>query len=170
MDTHVGYNWVAMESRPGVRMVLGRMASQAVVGVLVLGLLLPFFGPLLDHHFAERFPHHGHIYVTSVGPDHLHAYAIPHHHHAGGHSHVHGGLFPIASNVADGRAPPLPDVLLFVSNDGLTQAPMTLVVPPVGLNVPFPLPEDRGSPFPPPGDVAPTGDVAVAPPDKPPRV
>ena len=155
---------VTMERKLGVRAVLVQSAVQATAGVLALAMMAPFFGPLLDHHFAERFPHHGHIYVTSGEPDHLHAYAVPHHHHDDGHSHVHaGGAEPGEA------AAPAGGILFFVSNDGVTQAPMSIVVPPVTHDLTPPVPEDRGSPFPPPGDDAPMAGIAVPPPDEPPR-
>ncbi len=160
----------AMKAKPGPIAVLARMATQAVAGVLVLGLLLPFLGPVIDHHFAERFPHHGHIYVASPDTEHIHAYALPHHHHANGHSHVHGGLLPVAADTALIDTAPLPDMLFFVSNDGLTRAPMTIVVPPVRLDVPVPLLHDRGYSLPTPADDTLLAGVAVAPADEPPRV
>ncbi len=47
----------------------------------LLALALPSFGPVLDHHFAERQPNHGHL-----GALHVHA-----HEHGYGtqHDHVH---------------------------------------------------------------------------------
>jgi hypothetical protein len=43
-------------------------------------LLLPLFGPLLDHHFAERQHDHVHVYPGRVTPDHAHPYEQPHSH------------------------------------------------------------------------------------------
>ena len=154
-----------MERTLGVRAVLVRMAVQSTAGLLALALMAPFFGPVVDHHFAERFPHHGHIYVASAEPDHVHAYAIPHHHHDDRHSHVDAAAPP----AGDAEAP-VPGIVFVVSNDGMTQAPMRLVVPPVTHDLTPPVPEDRGSPFPPPGDDAPMAGVAVPPADEPPRV
>ena len=131
-----------MKATLGVRAVLVQSAVQATAGMLALALMAPFFGPVLDHHFAERFPHHGHIYVASAGPGHVHPYAVPHHHHDDGHSHVHADAAAVAGSEAS-----MPAVLFFVSNDGMTQAPMSLVVPPVTHDLTPPVPEDRGSPF-----------------------
>ena len=39
-------------------------------------LFLPLFGPMLDHHFAERQPGHGHVYFGSAIPDHSHPYEV----------------------------------------------------------------------------------------------
>jgi hypothetical protein len=49
--------------------------------LLLLGLALPFAGPLLDHHFADRQP--GHKHLLSVA-GHLHAIDSPHDHLSGG--------------------------------------------------------------------------------------
>lgn len=44
-------------------------------------LALFLVGPLMDHHFAERLPTHGHIEVGGPsGLPHLHGYEIPHQH------------------------------------------------------------------------------------------
>ena len=152
-----------MEQTYSVRAVLARSAVQATAGVLTLALMAPFFGPLFDHHFAERFPHHGHIYVSSAGPDHVHAYAVPHH-HDDGRSHVHGG----AAAGGDSEAP-VPGIVYLVSNDGLTHAPMSIVVPPVTDDLAPQFPEDGGARFAPPGDDAPLAGVAVPPAGKPPK-
>ena len=92
-------------------------------------------------------------------------YAVPHHHHDDGHSHVHAD-----AAAARDSEPPVPGIIFFVSNDGMTQAPMSLVVPPVTHDLTPPVPEDRGSPFLPPGDDAPMAGVEVPPADQPPRV
>ena len=154
-----------MKATLGVSAVLVQSAVQATAGMLALALMAPFFGPVLDHHFAEGFPHHGHIYVASADPGHVHAYAVPHHHHDDGHRHVHAD-----AAAAGGSEAPMPAVLFFVSNDGMTQAPMSLVVPPVTHDLTPPVPEDRGSPFPPSGDDAPMAGVEVPPAADPPRV
>jgi hypothetical protein len=66
-------------------------------------LFLPTFGPLLDHHFAERIPQHIHIYLGQAGLDHAHPVEAVH-----GHSHVHepapavsGGLSAVYARPGD---------------------------------------------------------------------
>ncbi len=47
---------------------------------LVAGLVAPSFGPILDHHFAERQP--GHMHFGTPSPSsHLHAYGSTVHGH-----------------------------------------------------------------------------------------
>lgn len=63
----------------------------------VLALGLPFWGPVLDHHFAER--HHVHILPGHLEMDHAHPYQMPHRHHdsyppAGGPGPKVGFLVP----------------------------------------------------------------------------
>jgi hypothetical protein len=40
-------------------------------------LLLPLYGPLVDHHFAELLPYHSHLYLKGA-VDHTHYYDLPH--------------------------------------------------------------------------------------------
>ena len=60
--------------------------------VALYALLLPVFGPLLDHHFVEWQHNHGHIYLdgrTGGGPGHTHVYEL-----AGSHTHIPGPASP----------------------------------------------------------------------------
>lgn len=56
-------------------------AYQLLALLAVLGLLLPFLGPVVDHHFAERHPAHQHIYLGAAVPEHQHRYQAAHRHH-----------------------------------------------------------------------------------------
>ena len=42
------------------------------VGLAVVMAVLPFLGPVIDHHFAERQPYHAH-FGTDVGHEHYYA-------------------------------------------------------------------------------------------------
>ncbi len=42
------------------------------VGLAVVMAVLPFLGPVVDHHFAERQPYHAH-FGTDVGHEHYYA-------------------------------------------------------------------------------------------------
>lgn len=67
-------------------------ARWLLTAVALVALALPLFGPVLDHHFAERQPHHVHVYLGGPVPDHLHPYETSghlHHGHAGNHAHHH---------------------------------------------------------------------------------
>lgn len=46
--------------------------------ITIHALLLPLYGPLVDHHFAERLPYHSHLYLSGTGY-HSHYYDLPHH-------------------------------------------------------------------------------------------
>ena len=48
------------------------------IGLAVLMATLPFLGPAIDHHFAERQPYHAHF---GADPGHEHNYASLHSHH-----------------------------------------------------------------------------------------
>ena len=50
------------------------------VTALCLGLLTPFIGAAMDHHFAERYSGHVHIYFGANPPKHMHLYERPHSH------------------------------------------------------------------------------------------
>lgn len=58
------------------------------VGLAVLMVALPFVGPVVDHHFAERQPYHAH-FVADVGHDHDYASL-----------HLHGGDQTAESGIA----------------------------------------------------------------------
>ena len=58
------------------------------VGLAVLMVVLPFLGPVIDHHFAERQPYHAHF---GAGEGHEHNYAS---------LHLHGGDQTVESGIA----------------------------------------------------------------------
>ena len=59
---------------------LKELATPLLVLLAVVALLTSALGPMLDHHFAERHPAHGHLYLGVADSDHLHSFE---------HSHVH---------------------------------------------------------------------------------
>ncbi|MEX0763186.1 MAG: hypothetical protein WD208_09355 [Dehalococcoidia bacterium] len=54
-----------------------------IVGLMLLALVYPMAGPALDHHFAERMPHHDHVALNGTGPEHSHDPVRGHTHNAG---------------------------------------------------------------------------------------
>ena len=53
----------------------------AGTAVLALwALVSPAFGPVMDHHFAERYHNHSHIYIGLPDVDHIHTYQDNHSH------------------------------------------------------------------------------------------
>ena len=68
---------------PGISQV-GRVDSLRnwLIAVALIGLVLPAVGPLADHHFAERFYHHGHLFLAPEGKEHAHNFGSYHGHYA----------------------------------------------------------------------------------------
>jgi len=60
--------------------IFGAFLHRLVIGLAFLALASPSAGPLLDHHFAERQPDHGHIYLGERLVDHVHPYGLVHTH------------------------------------------------------------------------------------------
>ena len=67
--------------------VLRKMAVQVMAAVSIALLFLPYIGPQLDHHFAERRPDHTHVFLGSEIPEHIHFFE-------GRHRHYHPGPSP----------------------------------------------------------------------------
>ena len=64
-------------SKSGVGLPI-RVCAPIVAGLLfVAAVMVPVYGPLVDHHYAERLPFHGHL--ARQGP-HSHAYSEFHTH------------------------------------------------------------------------------------------
>lgn len=108
--------------------VLKDMATQSLAILAVVALLVSALGPLLDHHFAERHPAHGHLYPGAVGPEHSHPFE---------HSHIH----------YDELYAPVPgdeNIIFFAPYDGSGHAHADLAVP---VSSPSPLYSDDGDPL-----------------------
>ena len=132
--------------------------------VTLYALLLSLFGPVLDHHYAERQPEHGHIYLVRVVPDHIHPYEAPHAHFytqvADGET---SGYAPLSDKVSN-------DIVYLTSYNGMGQVFPQLTVPSIHLALNFPEPEDNHFAFDTPGDDTLFQEAFIAPPKKPPRV
>ena len=104
------------------------LAAQSLALLAVVSLLVSALGPMLDHHFAERHPAHGHLYLGAVGPEHSHPYE---------HSHIHyDGLYA--------PAPGDENILYFAPYDGSGHAHANLAVPAA---LPSPRYADDGGPL-----------------------
>lgn len=57
-----------------------RMAARFLVIVSLALLMFSALGPVLDHHFAERIPHHAHAFVGSFHLEHEHPFEAVHIH------------------------------------------------------------------------------------------
>jgi hypothetical protein len=127
-------------------------------------LFLSFFGPVLDHHYAERQSDHAHIYLGRVVPDHVHPYEAPHTHRptqeTDGGTSSHAPLSDKAPN----------DTIYLTSYNGMGQVFPQLTVPSIYLAPNFLFPKDHRLSFATPGDDSPFQETFIAPPKKPPRV
>ena len=130
------------------------------IAVALYALLLPVFGPMLDHHFVEWQHNHGHIYFANGvgdGPEHRHLYQL-----SGGHRHP--------SLPADGAGPALPEETAYLTTyDGAGAGLIYAPHGPTAHSLCFPDPEDglllAGYTA---GETRPSG-ALTAPPWKPPR-
>ena len=73
--------------------VLERL-KRLLIGLALVGALLPVYGPSVDHHFYERLPGHAHVYGTAAVDEHVHPYQTPHTHRYGD---LGGGVFSLPS-------------------------------------------------------------------------
>ena len=131
---------------------LKSMATQSLALLAVMALLASALGPMLDHHFAERHPAHGHIYLGAGGPEHSHPFEHPHIHY----------------DELYAPAPGDEDVIFFAPYEGSGHPHSDLAVPAV---VPSPEYADEGGPLLSRGgdDVAILRGVAVPPLQQPPK-
>lgn len=68
-----------------MRLVLVVLAIAAMYG-----LFLPFYGPALNHHFAEQMPDHAHLYLGQASADSTQPYQVRHTHLPLNHAHQNG--------------------------------------------------------------------------------
>ena len=108
--------------------VLKDVATQLLALLAVVALLVSALGPMIDHHFAERHPAHGHLYLGAVGPEHSHPFE---------HSHIH-------YDELYAPAPGDENIIFFAPYDGSGHAHADLAVP---VSSPSPLYSDGGAPL-----------------------
>jgi hypothetical protein len=105
---------------------------QLFIVAALSALFMPFFGPMLDHHFAERQPSHQHVFFGSASAEHVHFYEAAH-----THFHAHDLLVN-----PDGNGPAskeLPDeVVSLASQDGVGQSSPSLTVTSLQVDLVFP--------------------------------
>ena len=73
------------------------------IGLAVLMVTLPFLGPVIDHHFAERQPYHAHF---GADAGHEHHYASLHSHHTDQASERSLTSIPFALSLSKGAERP----------------------------------------------------------------
>ena len=126
--------------------------------IALYALLLPIFGPLLDHHFVEWQHQHAHIYAAGRPAAHTHIYEI-----AGRHQH------PQPADRAGNRAAPAAGLVYLTAYDGAGAAPAYLSLTTEAPRLRFPQDGDDSRRWGwPPAERRPPG-AYVAPPRQPPR-
>lgn len=79
--------------------------------MVLVALAMPSFGPVVDHHFAERQFHHGHLLVGGLSAEHDHRLGAKDHQHSYGTDSGPGNpdYLPgmVYLNSADGGSPPV---------------------------------------------------------------
>jgi len=108
--------------------VLKSLGWQSLALLAVAVLLLSSLGPMIDHHFAERHPAHGHLFLDAAGEDHSHPFEHPHIHYDAMYAPAPG----------DGN------VIFFAPIDGMGYAFADIAGPVV---TPSPLYSDGGGPL-----------------------
>ena len=97
-----------------------QLAQQWLALLVVFSLGLSSLGPMLDHHFAERHPGHGHFYFGAAAADHSHSYDL---------SHPHDTLSALLGEVAVPDDPGVDGVVIFSPNAGIGAAAADLTLP-----------------------------------------
>ena len=127
-------------------------------------LFLPFFGPMLDHHLAERYPYHTHLYLAGQTPEHVHFYETEAHLRLQSHQPTRS----IANG--PGRVGPVPDgVVYLTSYDGAGLGSVSLAAASTHVALVFPDQSDGRLLLALVSQESLPLEAFVAPPDKPPR-
>jgi hypothetical protein len=140
------------------------LCHRLIIIVVLYVIGMPFFGPVLDHHFAERQYNHQHIYLGSAGAKHTHFYDL-----RPLHSHTHNTPVVPHSNGSESDESPN-EVVYLTSQDGIEQSAPSFTIP--ALQVDFVFPDLGNHHF----LLSPTGqdnlppEIFIPPPKRPPRV
>jgi hypothetical protein len=70
---------------------------------MVMGLIMPFVGPAIDHHYVDRSPAHAHALVGEATNEHEHSLASAEHGHISGANGDRISL--VTSSVFSGHGP-----------------------------------------------------------------
>lgn len=114
---------------------MARIARRFLAVLAVSALLLPFLGPAMDHHFAERQHGHGHVYLGPALVDHQHPYDTDHAHFEPRESDIGAmEVVPLAGTT-------LGDIVYLASDDGIDQRNAAPFVPATQSTAIFPDPD-----------------------------
>jgi hypothetical protein len=112
-----------------------------LISAAMLALFFPFFGPVVDHHFAERRHDHSHVYLGPAVPDHPHSYQSS-------HAHSHGAENSRTVVDRSSSTQRLPTAIVFLpTNNGMGLNTASITLPPMKVPLDFPDLEDRGKRF-----------------------
>jgi hypothetical protein len=140
------------------------LCHRLIVVAALYALILPFFGPLLDHHFAERQHNHQHLYFGTKDTDHVYFHDLPY-----SHSHTHDTPATPQGNGTENTASSN-DVISLASHDGVGHSCPSCSVPSVYLNPGFPDLGDGRFLLSPTGQDSLPPETVIPPPKRPPRV
>ena len=104
-----------------MRCALKETAARSLALLAVVALLASALGPMLDHHFAERHPAHGHLYLGAADSGHSHPFE---------HSHIH-------YDALYAPAPGQGDIVFFAPYDGMGHAHADIATPAVTASLQF---------------------------------
>lgn len=113
-----------------VPMSKSRLLPMVLAAPLLLALALATFGPVLDHHYAERQHSHDHIYIGYADGDHEHPYETDHV-HSYGHYHQASPWSPDSRHAASSSAG---GTLYFVTYDMSDQGFASATLAPIALS------------------------------------
>ena len=115
-----------------------RILCRLFLAITVGALFLPVFGPMLEHHFAERQLEHVHIYVGTAVADHVHPYETLHSHSP---SHTHDKADDVFRD-SSSKSAPSQDIVYLTSQEGSEQGFTPFSAPSLRGDVFFPDPPD----------------------------
>jgi hypothetical protein len=108
------------------------LCHRLAIIVALYVLFTPFFGPMLDHHFAERQHTHQHIYFGSTDVKHTHFYELL-------HLHPHAYNMPIIPPGNGSQSNESPnEVIYLTSQDGIGQNAPSFTIPASQVDFVFP--------------------------------
>ena len=137
-----------------------QLAVQLLCLLVVISLLLLSFGPMLDHHFAERHPGHQHIYLGSASADHSHTFERFHGHDSA--ELLRLLMQPTHDYSANG-------IVIITPTDGTGPGPVEVAVPLALHALPFSVDDGTGLVKPSPEASYALSGTNVFPPKRPPR-
>jgi hypothetical protein len=118
------------------RSFLAAFLHRLFLAAALFALFLPFLGPMLDHHVAERQPSHAHVYFSSAAAEHVHFYED-------GNSHVyHHRDSNSGPNTLPRDGSGKAEVVYLTANDGLSQSVTSLAATALHVSAVYPDPDD----------------------------